>query len=76
LIPIYTHSILHSIKLGRDLDDEVVRTEARKWRDLKMGIAGSSKVSHHENRSVKKSEVTSATVASTNQFIDVRSQDD
>ncbi|KAL3799265.1 hypothetical protein HJC23_012990 [Cyclotella cryptica] len=42
-------------RLGRDLDDEIVRTESRSWRDLKMGIAGSAKVATtDQNRSVKK----------------------
>jgi len=36
----------------------VYSTESRSWRDLKMGIAGSSKVAAtHQNRSVKKESV-------------------
>lgn len=31
--------------MTRDLDDEVVRTDSRSWRDLKMGITGSTKAS-------------------------------
>ena len=30
--------------MGRVLDNEVVRTQVKNWRDLKMGIAGSAKV--------------------------------
>ena len=30
-------------KIGRGLDDEVVQTDSRTWRDLKMGITGTIK---------------------------------
>lgn len=29
--------------IGKDLDDEVVKTDTRSWKDLKMGITGSTK---------------------------------
>jgi len=32
--------ILHFMQMGRDLDNEVVRTESKSLRDLKIGIAG------------------------------------
>lgn len=44
------------LQLGRDLDDEVVRTEKRQLRDLKMGIAGSPRVAGGKSKSVKKEE--------------------
>jgi len=37
--------------IGRDLDDEVVQTDARSWRDLKMGITGSSRASPKQRKS-------------------------
>lgn len=34
--------VFHS-KIGKSLDDEVVQTDSRTWRDLKMGITGTIK---------------------------------
>ena len=35
-------------KIGRGLDDEVVQTDSRTWRDLKMGITGTIKPGHRD----------------------------
>jgi len=40
--------------IGQDLDEEVVRTETRSWRDLKMGITGSSGTSPRRKESPTK----------------------
>ena len=39
------------MKIGRDLDDEVVQTDSRSWRDLKMDITGSSRASPRQRKS-------------------------
>mmetsp|Transcript_18994 Transcript_18994/g.40052 ORF Transcript_18994/g.40052 Transcript_18994/m.40052 type:complete len:594 (-) Transcript_18994:142-1923(-) len=36
--------------IGRNLDDEVVRTDCRSWRDLKIGITGSSRASPKQKK--------------------------
>ena len=38
------------MQIGDGLDDEVVRTDTRSWRDLKMGITGSTKAQPRDRK--------------------------